>query len=66
MHACDLGRGVVKILGESEARELLDAITRGDADRAALIGLLYARADGEWLAELLMDLEGDEGERARL
>jgi hypothetical protein len=27
---------------------------------------LHARADGEWLAELLMDLEGEDGEPARL
>lgn len=55
----------VDALGESAARELLDVITRRDTDRAALIGGLYARADGEWLAELLMDLEGEEGELAR-
>ena len=48
------------------ARELLDAITRSDADRAALIGRRHTRADAEWLAELLMDLEGEEGEPARL
>ena len=47
------GVAVVDALGEPEARELLEAITRSDADRAALIGRLYARADGEWLAELL-------------
>lgn len=55
-----------RCLGEPAARELLDAITRSDSDRAVLIGRLFARADGEWLAELLMDLEGEEGERARL
>jgi hypothetical protein len=33
---------------------------------APLIGRLHARADAEWLAELLMDLEGEEGEPARL
>jgi len=48
----------VAVLGEPAARELLDAITRSDADRAALIGRLYTRSDTEWLAELLMDLEG--------
>jgi hypothetical protein len=57
---------VVDALGEPAARELLDAITRTDADRAELIGRLCARADGEWLAELLIDLEGEEGEPARL
>jgi len=61
----DTGHRVVEALGEPAARELLDAITRSDADRAALIGRLYARADAEWLAELLMDLEGEEGEPAR-
>jgi hypothetical protein len=33
-----------------------------DADRAALIDRLHARDDAAWLAELLMDLEGEEGE----
>ncbi len=33
-------------------------ITRSVADRASLIGRLYARADAEWLADRLMDLEG--------
>lgn len=62
----DTGHRVVEALGEPAARELLDAITRSDADRAALIGRLYTRSDTEWLAELLMDLEGEEGEPARL
>ncbi|HET9311641.1 MAG TPA: hypothetical protein VFP41_10535 [Actinomycetota bacterium] len=57
---------LIQALGEPAARELLDAITRSDADRAALIGRLYSPADAEWLAELLMDLEGEEGEPARL
>lgn len=34
--------------------------------RAELIGRLYARDDAAWLAELLMDLEDDVGEIARL
>lgn len=37
-----------------------------DADRAALIGRLCARDDARWLAEVLIDLEGEEGEPARL
>lgn len=37
-----------------------------DADRAALIGRLHVRDDAVWLAELLMDLEDDVGEIARL
>ena len=47
------------------ACELLDAITRRDADRAAPTGRVYPRADTTWLAELLMDLEGEDGEPAR-
>jgi hypothetical protein len=39
---------------EAGARELLDVLTRSDADRAALIGRLSQRADAEWLAELLV------------
>jgi hypothetical protein len=41
-------------------------LTRPDADRAALIGRLSLRADGEWLAELLIDLEEDEPARLHL
>jgi hypothetical protein len=37
-----------------------------DADRADLIGRLHQRADAEWLAELLIDLEEDEPARLRL
>jgi hypothetical protein len=41
-------------------------LERSDADRAALIGRLHIRDDAAWLAELLMDLEDDVGEIARL
>jgi hypothetical protein len=47
------------------ARELLDVLTRPDADRAALIGRLHQREDAAWLAELLIDLEEDEPARLR-
>lgn len=53
-------------IGASGARELLDALTRLEADRAELIGRLWVRADGEWLAELLVDLEEDEPARLHL
>lgn len=53
-------------LGEPAARELLEVLERSDADRAALIGGLHVREDAAWLAELLMDLEDDVGEIARL
>jgi hypothetical protein len=53
-------------LGEGGARELLEVLERSDADRAQLIGRLYVRDDAAWLAGLLMDLEDDVGEIARL
>lgn len=66
MTSADVGQQAVDALGEPAAREFLDVITRSDGDRAALIGRLHARADADWLAELLMDLEGEEGELVRL
>jgi hypothetical protein len=62
----DIGARVVAVLGEPAARELLGALERSDPERAALIGRLNAREDARWLAELLMDLEDDVGEIARL
>ncbi len=55
----DLGARIVAALGELASRELLDVLTRLDADRAALIGRLHQRDDTAWLAELLMDIESD-------
>jgi hypothetical protein len=43
-----------------------DVLTRSEADRAALIGSLSLRADAEWLAELVIDLEEDEPARLHL
>jgi hypothetical protein len=37
------------------------ALDSADAERAATIARLHARDDAVWLAELLMDLEGEEG-----
>ena len=62
----DIGHRVVTALGEPAARELLEVLERSDADRAVLIGRLFIRDDAAWLAELLMDLEDDVGEIARL
>jgi hypothetical protein len=62
----DIGARVVAALGEPAARELLGVLERSDEDRAALIGRLHVRDDAAWLAELLMDLEDDVGEVARL
>lgn len=56
----DVGSRVVAAVGEAGAAELLDVLTRSEADRAALIGRLAVRADGDWLTELLIDLEEDE------
>jgi hypothetical protein len=61
-----IGQRVVAALGEPAARELLEVLERPDADRAALIGRLHVRGDAEWLAELLIDLEDERGEIARL
>jgi len=62
----DIGRRIVSAVGMAGARELLDVLTRPEADRAALIGRLSLRADAEWLAELLIDLEEDEPARMQL
>jgi hypothetical protein len=45
----DISARVVAAVGEACARELLDVLTRSEADRAALIGRLSLRADAEWL-----------------
>ena len=61
-----LGERVVAALGPAAAGELIGVLERSDADRAALIGRLHVRDDAAWLAELLIDLEVEEGEIARL
>lgn len=60
------GTRIIEAIGAEGAREFLDVLTRSDADRAALIGRLHQRADAEWLAELLIDLEEDEPARLQL
>jgi hypothetical protein len=62
----DTGARIVAAVGEPAARELLDVLTRPEADRAALIGQLHQRADKHWLAEVLTDLEVDEVARLHL
>jgi hypothetical protein len=62
----DVGARVVAALGEPGARELLEVLERSDEERASLIGRLHARDDARWLAELLIELEDDLGEIARL
>jgi hypothetical protein len=61
-----VGDRVVAALGQPGARELLEVLERSDEERAALIGRLYARDDARCLAELLIDLEDECGEIARL
>ncbi len=55
----DVGSQTVAALGGPAARELLDVLTRSDADRAALIGRLHQREDAAWFAELLIEIESD-------
>jgi hypothetical protein len=62
----DIRARVAGAVGEGGARELLDVLTRSEADRAALIGRLSLRADAGWLAELLIDLEEDGPARLHL
>jgi hypothetical protein len=57
---------IVAALGGPAARELLDVLTRSDADRAALIGRLHLRKDATWLAELLIDIESDPDDITRM
>ena len=61
-----LGQQILSIFGPDGSRELLDLLTRPGADRAALIGRLNQRADGQWLAEVLMDVESDPDDIVRL
>ena len=62
----EIATRIVAAVGEAGARELLDVLARPEADRAALIGRLAVRDDGEWLAELLIDLEVDEVARLNM
>jgi hypothetical protein len=62
----ELGQRIVGILGEGASRDLLDAITRSEEDRAELIGRLYVRDDATWLALLLTDIETDEPLRLQM
>jgi hypothetical protein len=66
MDADNVAERVISAVGEAGARELWDVLTRPDADRAALIGRLSLRADGEWLAEVLIDLDVDEPARLHM
>jgi hypothetical protein len=62
----DVAERVVGALGIGGTRELLDVLTRSNADRAALIGRLHPREDAAWLAEFLVDIEEDEVVRLQI
>jgi hypothetical protein len=62
----EIAARVIAAVGKAGAAELLDVLTRPEADRAALLGRLSLRADAEWLAELLIYLEEDELARLHL
>jgi hypothetical protein len=66
MASRDLGAHIMATLGELAAQELLDVLTRSDADRAPLIGRLHGREDAAWLAELLIEIESDPDDLTRL
>ena len=53
-------------LGAPAGQELLNVLTRTETERAALISHLRLRDDTAWLAELLTDLEADEGARREI
>ena len=57
---------LIAALGEPASLELLDVLTRSEADRAALIGRLSQRADAVWLADLLIEIECDPDDITRL
>ena len=48
-----IGDDIIEAVGRGGAAELLDVVTRPEADRAALIGRLSSRDDAQWLAEIL-------------
>lgn len=66
MYHDEIATRVVAAVGEAGARQLLDVLTRREADRAALIGRLAQGADGGWFAEVLTDLEVDEVARLHM
>ena len=56
----DLGERLVKLLGETKARALLDALASGIMARVSLYAFLAHRdTDAAWLAELLDEIDSD-------
>ena len=53
------GWDVVKTLGPDRARTLLEVLELPDDERWSFISRMFVRDDGEWLAEVLADVEQD-------
>ena len=53
------GWDLVKALGPDRARTLLEVLELPDDERWAFISRMFVRDDGEWLAEVLADVEQD-------
>jgi hypothetical protein len=65
-HQEDVGARVLAALGNRPRGSFSRPLERPDEERAALIGRSHALDDERWLAELLLDLEDDVREIARL
>ena len=57
--------GFLQQIGPKARTELLAALTAPEEERAARIGHLHARVNGQLLAELLTELEVNEPARLR-
>jgi hypothetical protein len=61
VHALEpIGDEIIDAVGVDAAVQILEAITRPEADRVTLTRRLKIRADAQWLADLLVELEVDE------
>lgn len=59
-------RNIADVLGDANARELLQVLELPDEERLDLIAHLYQRDDGQALAEILSELELDPDDPTRL
>ena len=59
-------RRVVDLLGEANARDLLGILELPEDDRTDLIAHMYLRDEGQGLANVLMDMEGDPNDLIKL
>ena len=56
-NAIAAGWDIMKPLGPDRARTLLEVLELPDDERWAFISRMFVRDDGEWLAEVLADVE---------